>query len=103
MSYDSNSQMSYSSGSSGNSGRPLSTLHLIWGIINVVCCCMPCGIAAIVLTVLAKDAPDDFAAQKRLTIAMILNIIGTAGAVLIYVVYFLLFFIGGFSDFMYYI
>ena len=74
--------------------RQLNSAQLGWGIFNTVCCCMPCGIAAIILAVMAKDSPDDETEQKRLNIAKILNIVGPAGGAFVSLIYFLIGFLG---------
>lgn len=57
--------------------RQLSVGQLVWSIINIVLGCMPLGVAALVMTILAQSA--DWASQekRRLRAAMVLNIIGS--------------------------
>ncbi len=62
--------------------RGLNVAQLVWSIINLVCGCVPLGIAALILVLTAKDAPDDATAAKRNRSAMICNIIATVIAVL---------------------
>ncbi len=57
--------------------RSLNTPQLIWSIINLILCCMPLGIASLIMVLTAKDAPDDATAAKRNKSAMICNIIAT--------------------------
>lgn len=75
--------------------RQLNMAQLIWGIVNAACCCTPLGIAGIILAVMAKDAPTDEEEKKKLKIAMILNIIGTAGGAVISLLSFILSFMSG--------
>ncbi len=67
--------------------RQLNTAQLVCGIINSVCCCMPLGVAGIIMAVMAKDSPDDATEEKRLNIAKILNIIGTVGGAIVSILY----------------
>ncbi len=62
--------------------RTLNTAQLVWAIINLVCGCVPLGVAALVFVLTAKDAPDDELAAKRNKTAMILNIVATVFNVL---------------------
>ncbi|MBR5187636.1 MAG: zinc-ribbon domain-containing protein [Clostridia bacterium] len=52
---------------------------LIWAIINLISCCTPLGIAGLVLTILAKDAPSAEEEAKKLKTAKTCNLIGTIG------------------------
>ena len=74
----------------GFKGRTLNTGLLIWSILNLVFCCMPLGVASLIMTVLAKDAPTEEEESKKLKTAKICNLIGTIGSVVFYVVYFIL-------------
>ena len=55
---------------------------LIWAIINLVTCCMPLGIAGLLFTIFAKDAPTAEAEAKKLKTAKTCNLIGTIGGVI---------------------
>ena len=59
----------------------LSIGMLIWSIINLVACCMPVGIAGLLFTIFAKDAPSAEEEAKKLKTAKICNLIGTIGGV----------------------
>ncbi len=74
--------------------RTLNTAQLVWAIINIVMCCTPLGIGALVCTLLAKDAADDEAEHKHLKTAKTCNMIGTIGGAVGVILYFLLFVIG---------
>jgi len=50
---------------------------LIYSIINTVMLCLPLGIASLILTILAKDAPSAEEEAKKLKTAKTCNIIGT--------------------------
>lgn len=63
---------------------------LIYSIINTVMLCLPLGIASLILTILAKDAPTAEEEAKKLKTAKTCNIIGTLIActiVLIFVLF----------------
>ena len=63
---------------------------LIYSIINTVILCLPLGIASLILTILAKDAPTAEEEAKKLKTAKTCNIIGTLIActiVLIFVLF----------------
>lgn len=59
---------------------------LIWAIINLVSCCMPLGIAGLLFTIFAKDAPSAEEEAKKLKTAKTCNLIGTIGGV-VYIVF----------------
>lgn len=67
--------------------------QLVWAIINIVMCCMPLGVAALILTVMAKDADAEKAA-KNLKTAKILNLVGTISAAAFIVIYVIFVIIG---------
>ncbi len=68
----------------------LNIAQLVWAVINLLCCCTPLGIAALILTVMAKDAPTAEEEAKKLKTAKTCNIIGTVGGVVIEIVIFVL-------------
>lgn len=76
--------------------RTLNTAQLVWAIINIVMCCTPLGIGALVCTLLAKDAADDEAEHKHLKTAKTCNMIGTIGGAVVIVLYFIFVFAVGF-------
>lgn len=51
--------------------------YLVWSILNILLCCMPLGIAGLVLTIMAQNKPTLEDEKKALKISMILNLIGT--------------------------
>ncbi len=65
--------------------KALNTTQLVWSIINLVLCCMPLGIAALICTILAKDATDVLNEEKYLKTAKTCNIIATIVGVVVFV------------------
>ncbi len=57
--------------------------QMIWAIINLVTCCQILGIVSLVLVVLAKDAPSAQDEAKKVRGAMICNLIGTVGGIVV--------------------
>ncbi|MBO4983610.1 MAG: zinc-ribbon domain-containing protein [Clostridia bacterium] len=57
--------------------------QMIWAIINLVSCCQILGIVSIIMVVLAKDAPSAQEETKKVRCAMICNIIGTVGGIIV--------------------
>lgn len=76
----------------------LNTKMLVWAIINLVACCTPLGIASLILTILAKDAPSAEDEAKKLKTAKTCNLIGTIGGVVYVLVCFVFGLIIGFSE-----
>ena len=70
------------------SSGELNIVQLVWSIINLIACCMPLGIAGLVMTIFAKDASSAEEEAKKLKTAKTCNLIGTIGAVVFYVLYF---------------
>ena len=70
--------------------------YLVWSILNLILCCMPLGIAALILTVTANSAPSGKVEQTRWRWALILNLIGTLSIVFefIFVAIIMVFWIG---------
>jgi uncharacterized membrane protein YvbJ len=66
----------------------LNVAQLVWSIINLVVCCMPLGIAGLVMTIFAKDASTAEEEAKKLKTAKTCNLIGTIGSAVFYVLYF---------------
>ena len=56
---------------------------MIWAIINLVSCCQILGIVSIIMVVLAKDAPSAQDEAKKVRGAMICNIIGAVGGIIV--------------------
>ena len=65
----------------------LNTAQLVWSIINLVVCCMPLGIAGLIMTIFAKDAPTAEEEAKKLKTAKTCNLIGTIGSAVFYILY----------------
>ena len=59
---------------------------LVWAIINLISCCTPLGIAGLILTILAKDAPSAEEEAKKIKTAKTCNLIGTIGG-FVYIVF----------------
>lgn len=64
--------------------------QLIWSIINIVLCCVPLGIAALILTILAKDSPSREEELKKIKAARTCNIIGSVSVIALVIIYVLL-------------
>ena len=63
---------------------------LVWSIINLVLCCMPLGIAGLVMTLNAKNCMSMEEEQQKLKTAKTLNLIGTIGGAVVVVLYIVL-------------
>lgn len=72
---------------------------LIWAIINLIYC-MPLGIAGLVLTIMAKDAPSETEEAKKLKTAKTCNIIGSIGGVIYILICFVLGVIIGLAEYL---
>ena len=68
---------------------------LIWSIINVLMCCMPLGIASLVMTILAQNASDAEDEAKKLKTAKTFNLIATIGGAVIIIVYIIIVVVAG--------
>lgn len=69
------------------SGR-INTGLFVWSIINILFCCMPLGIWALVMTVIARDANSAEEERKKLRTARIVNIVSA----ILYIIYAILMF-----------
>lgn len=76
-------QNNYNYEGQSQKGEDNSTGMLIWAIVNLVCCCPPFGIPALIFAIIAKSADTAEEAQRRVNIAKILNIIGTICGILV--------------------
>ncbi len=65
------------------------TPYIIWSIINIVICCMPLGIAGLIVTLQANSAKTQEAADKAIKNATIINSIGTVSLFVFMFVYFM--------------
>ncbi len=68
----------------------LNVAQLVWSIINLILCCTPLGIASLIFTVIAKDAPTAEEEAKKLKTAKTCNLIGTIGGgvfIILYIVF----------------
>ena len=76
----------------------LNIAQLVWSIINLVACCGPLGIAGLILTIIAKDAPSAEDEAKKIKVAKTCNLIGTIGGVIISVLYMVIVVLGVLSE-----
>ena len=78
----------------------LNMTQMVWSIINLILCCMPLGIASLILTVFAKDAPSAEEEAKKLKIAKTCNLIGLIAFVVYLVVCFVIGVLIGISEYL---
>jgi len=71
--------------------------QLVWSIINLIACCMPLGIAGLLMTIFAKDAPSAEEEAKKLKTAKTCNLIGTIGGAVWFILCFIIGFIASFD------
>ena len=74
--------------------------QLVWSIINLIACCMPLGIAGLLMTIFAKDAPSAEEEAKKLKTAKTCNLIGTIGGAVYFIVCFVIGLVIGFAEYM---
>ncbi|KAG8543362.1 hypothetical protein GDO81_024845 [Engystomops pustulosus] len=70
--------------------------YLIWSIINLVCCCLPIGLAAIIFSIKTRDAThqnDTFTAAKHSRTAYALNVAATVIGVILSILFLVLYFV----------
>ena len=77
-----------------NKARSLNVGMLVWSIINILMCCMPLGVVALIFTILAKDAATDEVEQKNIKIAKTCNLIGNIAVGVLVIIYITLMVIG---------
>ena len=77
--------------------RQLAVGQLVWSIINLVLCCMPLGIAGLVMTLNAKNCMSMEEEQQKLKTAKTLNLIGTIGGAVVMILYVVLIVAGVFA------
>ncbi len=77
----------------GSSGV-LNVGMLVWSIINIVCLCVPLGIAGLILTLIAKDAHTAEDEAKKIKSAKVCNLIGSIAAILVIILYVAFFALG---------
>ncbi len=73
----------------------------VWSIVNLICCCMPLGIASLIFSLTAKNKPTPEEQNKALKTALTLCLIGTIGGVIVEFLYVLLMFFLGSSGYGY--
>ena len=76
----------------------LNIAQLVWSIINLVACCGPLGIAGLILTIIAKDAPSAEDEAKKIKVAKTCNLIGTIGGIIISILYIAMIVLGVLSE-----
>ena len=90
--------------STNTSPRQIATGQLVFSIINIVlgCCGLGgiLGIIALIMTIVAKNAPTDAEADKKVHTAKILNIIAIIGIAISTIISVLYMAFGGFSVLM---
>ncbi|KAM5132564.1 dispanin subfamily A member 2b-like [Mantella aurantiaca] len=72
--------------------------YLIWSICNMICCCFPIGIAALIFSVKTRDAiytKDDIAAGRNSRLTFKLNVASSVIGVVLFVAIFILYFVVG--------
>ncbi len=94
-----NSQPVYDQANTTETYKPKvnSTPFLVWSIINLVCCCLPLGIAGIVFVVKAGNATTQEEADKALKTSKTLNLIGSISGAVLAIAYVALMAFGVFS------
>lgn len=73
--YDNRNNIRYSS-PDAPSGQ-INTGMLVWSIISIILLCMPLGVWALVVTIMAKDAHTAEEEQRKLSTAKTVNIVAT--------------------------
>ena len=76
----------------------LNVAQLVWSIINLILCCMPLGIAGLILTIFAKDAPSAEEEAKKLKTAKTCNLIGSIGGGLWVIISFVISVLAGLAE-----
>ncbi|XP_040278303.1 dispanin subfamily A member 2b-like [Bufo bufo] len=70
--------------------------YLIWSIVNLICCCLPLGLAALIFSIKTRDATqqnDSFLAAKHSRTARSLNIAATVIGIIITIVFLVIYFL----------
>ncbi len=81
-------QNNYSEPTASLGSMQLNTTKLtVWSIVNLICCCMPLGIAGLVFSLTAKNKPTPDAQNKALQNALTMNMIGTIGGAVVQILY----------------
>ncbi|XP_077113522.1 dispanin subfamily A member 2b-like [Ranitomeya variabilis] len=72
--------------------------YLVWSIVNLICCCLPLGLAAVIFSVKTRDAANQnnaALASKHSGTAYALNIAATVIGVILIIVLIIMFFTTG--------
>ncbi|XP_056399795.1 dispanin subfamily A member 2b-like [Hyla sarda] len=70
--------------------------YLVWSIINLICCCLPLGIAALIFSIKTRDATHQnnaSLAAKHSGTAKNLNIAATVIGVVVTIIFLILYFV----------
>jgi len=67
---------------------------LVWSIINLLMCCMPLGIASLIMTIMAQGAASAQEEASKLKTAKICNLIGTIATGVLIIAYIILIAVG---------
>lgn len=67
---------------------------LVWSIINLLMCCMPLGIASLIMTIMAQNAASAQEEASKLKTAKICNLIGTIATGVLIIAYIILIAVG---------
>ena len=70
----------------------LNVAQFVWSIINILMCCMPLGVASLIMTIVAQGAATLDEENKKLKTAKTLNLISTIGGGIIVIAYFVIIF-----------
>lgn len=81
---------------SGNEGPSASlggmklteTQLMVWSIIDLICCCLPFGVIALIFTMNAKKEPTKELQDKKLQTALLMCIIGTIAGIIVWFFWF---------------
>ncbi len=83
-------QNNYNYGGQNQRVEANTTGILIWSIVNLVCFCLPLGVAGLIFALQAKSAQTQADADKAIKTAKTLNLVGTIGGIIVVILYFVL-------------
>ncbi|KAM3921166.1 dispanin subfamily A member 2b-like [Leptodactylus fuscus] len=70
--------------------------YLVWSILNLICCCLPLGIVALIYSIKTRDAThqnDTFSAGKHSRTAFKLNISATVIGIILNIIFMIIYFV----------
>ncbi|XP_069598576.1 dispanin subfamily A member 2b-like [Ranitomeya imitator] len=70
--------------------------YLVWSIINLICCCLPLGLAAIIFSIKTRDAThqnNSLLAAKHSRTAYALNVAATVIGVILTIIFLVIYFL----------